>query len=89
MTVEQHPARHIAEKGGCRLISVGSEVEMNVGRTDLRMVCPRGAAGQEDITEVDEAPQGDKGHEDGLLEADGMGPIGLLLEDSAPADVGT
>ena len=49
------------------------------------MVLAAGTAGHEAVAEVDEAAQGDEREEDGLLEADAVGAVGLLLQQAALA----
>ncbi len=87
--VQHDAAGHVTEERGGRLVAVGREVEVDVGAAHLAVVLAAGAAGHQAVAEVDQAPERDEGKQDGLLEADAVGAVGLLLQEAAFADLGT
>ena len=80
---------HIAYEGGCCLIPVRGEIEVDIRASHLTVIIPTGSPCHQAVTEVDETAERHEWEEDGLFEADAMGPASLFFQDGSFTDMGS
>ena len=70
------------------MLPSGVKLKLDIRAPHFTVIFPAFASRHEAVTEIDEAPEGHKREENGLLQADAMSPVRLLLEKAGLADVG-